>query len=183
MEGSLSCVGTGLQPVLYMAAKQMVVQLIKEGSGELHHSHAISQVTVMKTQLKSRGKPRSELNAWLSALCTCKLSAGYPKWMVHWDCYQPVFPKQGGPISALSSSMPISSPVGRSRQSLRQAVLRAHPSPCVAQKEHKQEARSHRKLDYRSFSVHRSIIFNTSIAVPRVRKEHLISPSAKNLGR
>lgn len=66
----------------------------------------------MKTQLKSRGKPRIELNVWLSTLCTCNLSAGYPKWTAHWDCYHPAFPKQGGPGNApsLPSAAPCPSP-------------------------------------------------------------------------
>lgn len=158
----------GLQSVLFMVAKQAVLHLRKEGNGELLCSHVIFQVTVMRMQLKSRGKPRSELN-----MCSPLglLPACVPKARRHREC----------PITAFSSSMLVSSPVGRSMQNLGQAALGAHPSPCVARKEHKQEARSHRKFDYRSFAVHRSIIFNTSIAVPRVRKEHLISPPAQNL--
>lgn len=102
----------GLQSVLCMVAKQAVLHLRKEENGELLCSHVIFQVTVMRTQLKSRGKPRSELNMWLSTLCTCNLSAGCPKWMAHWDCYQPAFPKQGGTGNApsLPSAAPCSSP-------------------------------------------------------------------------
>lgn len=42
--GSCSCVSMGLQSVLYTVAKQMVLHLRKQGNGELHRSHVISQV-------------------------------------------------------------------------------------------------------------------------------------------